>query len=421
MQKKVTTEILQRLRDAMRDSKLVANPLDALIVSTWDAHQSEYVAPCDCRRAFVSGFDGSAGSVVITTQLAALWTDGRYFLQAAEQMDENWTLMKSGLKETLSVEDWLVKVLPPNSRIGADPFLSPADSWKMLSKALTACGHLLVATKGNLVDTVWPDRPPRPCKPLLTLGLEFAGQSWEDKVRHIRSKMEQRQAVWLVITNLDEVAWLLNLRGNDVKYNPVFFSYILIGTKSLKLFIDAKRVAEEDVHTHLSLDNPSDESLRIEVLPYDSVLDTLRECCNQLGEGQKVWISERSSHVLNAAVPKMHRLQIPITPICMAKALKNPTEREGMRRAHIKDAVALSEFFCWLEKEMLKGGVTEMHAAEKSKEFRSQQKNYVDLSFDTISSSGPHGAVIHYKPTQQSDRPLSTNEIYLCDSGAQYK
>ncbi|NWS55248.1 XPP1 aminopeptidase, partial [Chunga burmeisteri] len=422
MSPKITTELLKQLRQVMKSPKYVQEPVQAYIVPSGDAHQSEYIAPCDCRRAFISGFDGSAGTAIVTEQHAAMWTDGRYFLQAAHQMDNNWTLMKMGLKDTPTQEDWLVSVLPEGSKVGVDPFIIPADQWKRMSKALRSAGHDLVPVKENLIDTIWTDCPQRPCKPLITLDLSYTGVSWRDKIVALRSKMAERKVLWFVVTALDEVAWLFNLRGSDVEYNPVFFAYAVIGMNTIRLFIDGDRMMDPAVREHLQLDSTLEPEFKIQVMPYGSILSELQALGAGLSPKEKVWLSDKASYALTEAIPKAYRYLTPYTPICIAKAVKNASETEGMRRAHIKDAVALCELFNWLEKEVVpKGTVTEIIAADKAEEFRSQQKDFVELSFATISSTGPNGAIIHYKPVPETNRTLSVNEIYLLDSGAQYK
>uniref|UniRef100_A0A8C9A233 Xaa-Pro aminopeptidase 1 n=1 Tax=Prolemur simus TaxID=1328070 RepID=A0A8C9A233_PROSS len=387
MAPKVTSELLRQLRQAMRNSEYVTEPIQAYIIPSGDAHQSEYIAPCDCRRAFVSGFDGSAGTAIITEEHAAMWTDGRYFLQAAKQMDSNWTLMKMGLKDTPTQEDWLVSVLPEGSRVGVDPMIIPTDYWKKMAKVLRSAGHHLIPVKENLVDKIWTDRPERPCKPLLTLGLDYAGISWKDKVADLRLKMAERNVMWFVVTALDEIAWLFNLRGSDVEHNPVFFSYAIIGLETIMLFIDGDRIDTPSVKEHLLLDLGLEAEYRIQVLPYKSILSELKTLCADVSPREKVWVSDKASYAVSEAIPKDHRCCMPYTPICIAKAVKNSAELEGMRRAHIKDAVALCELFNWLEKEVPKGGVTEISAADKAEEFRRQQVDFVDLSFPTISST----------------------------------
>ncbi|XP_063818716.1 xaa-Pro aminopeptidase 1 [Pseudophryne corroboree] len=421
MAPKITTELLRQLRLSLRATKSVSEPIQAYIVPSGDAHQSEYNAPCDCRREFICGFNGSAGTAVVTEQSAALWTDGRYFLQAAQQMDNNWTLMKMGLKDTPTQEDWLISVLPEGSRVGVDPFIIPSDQWKNLSLALKNAGHLLVAVQDNLIDAIWTDRPQRPCKPLITLGQNYTGLSWQEKILALRAKMTERKASWIVLTALDEVAWLFNLRGSDVAYNPIFFAYAIVGLDSIKLFISGDRLADPAVRQHLLLDSAPPAPFRVQLEPYESVLSGLQSVCAGLSPKEKVWISEKASHALTEAIPKTQRYLSQNTPICLAKAVKNASEIEGMRRAHVKDAVALCEFFNWLEKEIRSDTVTEISASDKAEVFRSQQEDFVELSFPSISSIGPNGAIIHYKPVPETDRKLSVNEIYLLDSGAQYK
>ncbi|XP_043911881.1 xaa-Pro aminopeptidase 1 [Protopterus annectens] len=421
MAPKLTSDLLRQLRQVMKNTKYVPEPIQAYIVPSGDAHQSESVAECDCRRAFISGFNGSAGTAIITEQHAAMWTDGRYFLAAAQQMDENWTLMKMGLKDTPTQQDWLIKVLPEGSKIGVDPYIIPADEWKRMSKALRSGGHSLIAVKQNLIDVVWTDRPPRTSNSLMVLGLKYAGITLQEKITALRGKMSEKHASWLVVSALDEVAWLFNLRGSDVEHNPVFFAYSVIGINSIRLFVSGDRVLDPTVREHLGLDSSPKSDFTVQILPYESFETELETICSSLNPKEKVWLSAKDSYGLTELIPEVHRYSTPYSPICLTKAVKNATELEGMKRAHIKDAVALCELFAWLEKEVPKGIVTEISAADKALEFRRQQEDFVDLSFSTISSSGPNGAIIHYCPSVETNRALTVNEVYLIDSGAQFK
>uniref|UniRef100_A0A4W6DF69 Xaa-Pro aminopeptidase 1 n=1 Tax=Lates calcarifer TaxID=8187 RepID=A0A4W6DF69_LATCA len=391
MSPKITGELLRQLRQAMRNCKYFSEPIQAYIIPSGDAHQSEYIAPCDCRREFICGFNGSAGTAIVTEQHAAMWTDGRYFLQASQQMDNNWTLMKMGLKETPSQEDWLISVLPENSKVGVDPWIIAADQWKNMSKALISAGHSLVAVQDNLIDAVWTDRPERPSTQLRTLGLEYTGMSWQDKIVTLRAKMTERKISWFVATALDEIAC-------TVKFSEIHYSLFTSATllKSTMLFVDLKRLADPALRDHLQLGSPSKPELSIQTFPYESVYTELQAICAALGPKDKVWICDKASCALTQVIPKAHRTPIPYTPLCLSKAVKNATEIQGMKMAHIKDAVALCELFAWLEKEIPKGNVTEISAADKAEELRSQQKDFVGLSFPTISSVGPNGAIIHY-------------------------
>ncbi|GAA6098049.1 xaa-Pro aminopeptidase 1 isoform X1 [Tachysurus ichikawai] len=352
MSPKITVELLRNLRQAMKNGKYFTEPIQAYIIPSGDAHQSEYIAPCDCRREFICGFNGSAGTAIVTEQHAAMWTDGRYFLQASQQMDNNWTLMKMGLKETPSQEDWLISILPENSNVGVDPWIFAADQWKSMAKTLKSAGHSLVAVQENLIDAVWEDRPARPSNQLSVLGLSYTGLSWQDKIVQLRGKMAERKISWFVVTALDEIAWLFNLRGSDIEYNPVFFAYAIVGISSIRLFIDTTRVEDPVVRQHLELDSAAKPELSVQCLPYESVFSELKAVCSTLGPKDKMWISDKASCALTQAIPKIHRSPIPYTPLCLAKAVKNSTEIQGMKNAHIRDAVALCELFAWLEKEM---------------------------------------------------------------------
>ncbi|KAF0037645.1 hypothetical protein F2P81_010519 [Scophthalmus maximus] len=252
--------------------------------------------------------DSCASTAIVTEQYAAMWTDGRYFLQASQQMDNNWTLMKM-------------------------------DQWKNMSKALSSAGHSLVVVQDNLIDAVWTDRPKRPSTRLRTLGLDYTG--------------------------------LFNLRGADIEYNPVFFAYTIVGMNTIRLFVDTNRLADPALRDHLQLDSPSKPELSVQTFPYESVYAELQAVCAALGPKDKVWICDKASCALTQAIPKAHRTPIPYTPLCLSKAVKNATEVQGMKMAHIKDAVALCELFAWLEKEIPGGTVTEISAADKAEEFRS--------------------------------------------------
>uniref|UniRef100_A0A672TAV9 X-prolyl aminopeptidase (aminopeptidase P) 1, soluble n=1 Tax=Sinocyclocheilus grahami TaxID=75366 RepID=A0A672TAV9_SINGR len=358
-----------------------------------------------------------SGTAIVTEQDAALWTDGRYFLQASQQMDNNWTLMKMGLKETPSQEDWLISVLPENSKVGVDPWIIAADQWKNMSKALSNAGHSLVVVQDNLIDAIWEDRPPRPSTKLIALGLKYAGQhiSLDDKqcrnlILKVRGKF--KNVSWFVVTALDEIAWLFNLRRSDIEYNPVFFAYAIIGISNIKLFVDSKRLLHPAVREHLELDSPSKPELTIQGFPYESVYTELQAVCAALAPKEKMWICDKVSCALTQVIPKAHRSAIPYTPLCLAKAVKSPTEIQGMKMAHVNQ---MCELFAWLEKEIPKGTVTEISVADKAEELHSQQKDFVGLSFPTISSVGPNGAVIHYRPLPETNRTLSLNEVYLID------
>lgn len=214
-------------------------PLSAYIIPSCDAHNSEYLAACDERRAFISGFDGSAGTAIVTAKEALMWTDGRYFLQASSQMDDNWTLMKVGQPKTPSRGDWLANHLEPGAVVGVDPFLMTVNEWNSMAKVLDGSNMKLVGVKQNLVDMVWGSaQPDRPNQPIVPLDIKFTGRSWQEKVSDMRVIMSERKVDLLVLSALDDVAWLLNLRGSDIMYNPVFFSYVVISQNEVCLFVN---------------------------------------------------------------------------------------------------------------------------------------------------------------------------------------
>ncbi|XP_067012527.2 xaa-Pro aminopeptidase ApepP isoform X2 [Anabrus simplex] len=407
-----TGNILTKLRALMKNTKYVKEPLQAYIVPSGDAHQSEYVADCDNRRAFISGFTGSAGTAVITDKEACLWTDGRYFLQATKEMDENWTLMKEGVPTTPTQEAWLSKTLPSGSRVGVDPALISYSVWKPMQTQLEDAGHHLVPVETNLVDLIWEDQPQRPVCAVNPLSVKYTGKTCKEKVQEVREKMKEKGATALVVTALDEVAWLLNLRGCDVPYNPVFFSFVIVTMNQVVLFVDEAKL-NTTVQNHFS-----EEDLLVKIMPYEKVDSFLKDMVGDQ-EG-KVWISNGSSYALVSIIPDKVRLT-EITPIALMKAIKNSVEINGMINAHIKDAAALCCYFAWLENELLhRRKVTEISGAKRLEEFRKEQEDFVGLSFETISSSGPNGAIIHYSPSPETDRAITSKELYLCDSGGQY-
>ncbi|KAJ9577057.1 hypothetical protein L9F63_006337 [Diploptera punctata] len=398
---------LQKLRSLMKNE-----PIQAYIIPSEDAHQSEYLAASDRRRAFISGFTGSAGTAIVTETEACLWTDGRYFLQAKEEMDEKWTLMKEGIPSTPTQGAWLVKNLPCGSRVGTDPNLIPYRTWKTLQTELDAGNITLVPVERNLVDLIWENKHFPSYNRVEPLSLRYTGKTSKEKVKEVRAEMSEKGARLLVVSALDEVAWLLNLRGSDIPYNPVFFSYVVLTMDDVHLFIDEYKLNDK-VYKQFK-----EEDLDVTVHPYERLRSFLVEQISE-NENGKIWVSSESSYALSAVVPEKRRVG-EITPIPVMKAIKNPVETEGMIKAHIRDAAAVCCYFTWLEKEIVKNTITEISGAEKLEEFRREQEDYVGPSFSTISSVGPHAAIIHYEPSKKTDRQITTDEIYLCDSGGQY-
>lgn len=409
---KKTGELLFALRKLMKELPNNLGSIQAYIVPSDDTHQSEYLAERDQRRAFISGFDGSAGTAVITEKEALLWTDGRYHNQASQQLDENWTLMKDGLPTTLSIDSWLTKNLEKGCKIGVDASLMSVRVWSPLDRSLRLAGCSLVAIQPNLIDLVWKDQPAAPSNKIIPLSTKYAGKTVAEKVKAVREKMKENKCSVLCITFLDEIAWLLNLRGTDIQYNPVFFSYVIVTLDQIILFVDETKL-EASVAAHFK-----DNQVTVTIKPYNAVQGTLKTLSSEVTD--MVWISSMSSYGLSSLVPEDKRFT-DITPISVLKAIKNDVETEGLKKCHIRDGMALCQYFAWLEQEIQIGNyVDEISGADKLESFRSKLENFMGLSFRTISSSGPNAAVIHYTPQSATNRQITDKEIYLCDSGAQF-
>ncbi|KAJ7868631.1 peptidase M24, structural domain-containing protein [Mycena olivaceomarginata] len=408
-----TVNTSQRL-DTLR--KLLAQEqVQAFVVPSEDQHSSEYLAECDERRAFISGFNGSAGCAVITAEQAFLFTDGRYFLQAEQQLDKNWTLMKQGLPDVPTWQEFLSKKIDPKSRIGIDSTLISAVDAEALTKALKPRGSELVSLSKNPVDSVWAqDRPPRPTSQVFSLDVKYSGESHSDKIKRLREEIAKKDGKAMVVTMLDEVAWLFNLRGADIAYNPVFFAYATITPDKATLFINPNQ-----------LDDAARRSLGDEVVieDYTTFFDKLGGLAKELNldGSQKVLLGDKSSLAVAEAVGEGKYVLQP-SLVAELKAIKNDTELEGFRQSHIRDGAALARYFAWLEEQLGSGNaeLNESQVADKLEEFRSELDLFRGLSFPTISSTGPNGAIIHYSPDANDCAVVKQDQIYLCDSGAQF-
>ncbi|KAI5928787.1 putative Xaa-pro aminopeptidase P [Camillea tinctor] len=413
MDKVNTTARLSELRKLMGENK----------VDVYNSHSSEYIAPCDARRAFISGFTGSAGCAVVTHDKAALATDGRYFNQAAKQLDDNWVLLKQGIQDVPTWQEWSAEQADGGKIVAVDPTLLTSGTAKKLSdKIVKSGGKELEPIAENLVDRVWgSDRPARPSEPVIVLGEQFSGKDVKTKLVDLRKELEKKKALGFVVSMLDEIAWLFNLRGNDIPYNPVFFSYAIVTPDEATLYIDSSKLSDES-KSYLSNNGVS-------IKPYKDIFDdatvlsdTARTNREDPQQGKKFLISNRASWALKRALGGDDMVEEIRSPLGDAKAVKNETELEGMRACHIRDGAALIEYFAWLEDQLInkKATVDEVVAADKLEAFRAQKKDFVGLSFPTISSTGPNAAVIHYKPERGNCATIDPNAVYLCDSGAQY-
>ncbi|RHZ74248.1 hypothetical protein CDV55_108106 [Aspergillus turcosus] len=409
-----TTERLARLRQLMQEHKV-----DVYIVPSEDSHQSEYIAPCDGRREFISGFSGSAGTAIVSMTKAALSTDGRYFNQASKQLDSNWVLLKRGVEGVPTWQEWTTEQAEGGKAVGVDPSLITASGARSLAETLKKNGSSLVGISQNLVDLVWDkDRPAPPREKVRVHPDKFAGKTFQEKIADLRKELENKKTAGFVISMLDEIAWLFNLRGSDIPYNPVFFAYAIITPTKAELYIDNDKLTPEVV-AHLGQD--------VVIKPYDSIFADAKALSDarkqEAGEATaKFLLSNKASWALSLSLGGEEHVEETRSPIADAKAIKNEAELAGMRACHIRDGAALIEYFAWLEHELVnkKTVLDEVDAADKLEQIRSKHDLFAGLSFDTISSTGPNGAVIHYKPEKGTCSIIDPGAIYLCDSGAQY-
>ncbi|XP_030251762.1 xaa-Pro aminopeptidase 2 [Sparus aurata] len=407
-----TTLRLQELRERMRPLNI-----SAYIIPGTDAHLSEYIAPRDNRVAFMTGFTGSAGTAVVTQTKAALWTDSRYWVQAERQMDCNWELEKD--VSISSVAEWLINEVPPGGEIGFDPFLFSLQTQENYNINLDSSNRSLKSIPANLVDQVWTERPPIPPDHLTRLPDRVIQRTWQMKVDHIRNQMRDNpyEPTALLLSALDETAWLFNLRGNDIPYNPFFYSYTLLTMDDIWLFVHLDRVTDE-LKEYLNASCVG--SLCVQLKSYDTVRDDLQKYVAQ--PGVKVWIgTEYTNYALYELItPEEKLMTSSYSPVLTTKAVKDETEQRILRDAHVRDAVAVIQLLMWLEKAVPEGKETELTAAEYVNNCRSKQKDSRGPSFETISASGPNAALAHYSPTEESSRRLTVDEMYLVDSGGQY-
>ncbi|NOG47601.1 MAG: aminopeptidase P family protein [Calditrichaeota bacterium] len=396
---------ISALRDLMKRENI-----KAYIIPSIDAHQSEYVPDLWQRRPWISGFTGSAGDVAITLDKGGLWTDGRYYAQATEQLaGSGIDLFKASEKDTPTIPAFLGTELNAGDKVGIDPKTFSFDQMQSLKKDIDQAGMDIDFTENNFVDRVWENQPGLPDRPIKVHTLKFAGESVESKLGRIRNEMKKNGSKAHVITMLDAIAWTFNLRGKDVDFNPVFIAYAIITEDSAKLFTKLSRVPDE-VHQFIGS--------QVEILDYPEFDNHLL----QLAESaEKVWIDGATTNYwIVSTLAKKCALVNSMSPVIKFKAIKNDAELDGYRACHVRDGVAMVNFLHWLEGAVPTGGVTEMSAAKKLEGFRKEQDMFQGPSFGTISSYKIHGAIIHYSVTEESDIPLNPTGVYLIDSGGQY-
>lgn len=404
--KEYIAQRLEALREVMRREKL-----DAFIFPSTDPHNSEYVPDRWKGREWISGFNGSAGTAVVTMHSAALWTDSRYFIAAADQLsDTEFQLMKLKIEGTPTISEWLGSELREvsSAQVGVDGMCNSAANVEVLVSDLRREGGITVRTNLDPLDIVWTDRPQIPASKVEMQPVELAGETVASKLTRIRKALRDLHADGMLMSALDDVAWTLNLRGTDVHCTPVFVSYLLISTTSATLYINKEKLTPE-VEAHL-------ESQGVKMAGYDDVRKGIKE----YAEYNILLDPNETNYTLSRLVDVQEVIRHK-SPIPAMKAIKNEAEIRGYRSAMLKDGIALVKFLRWLKPAVEAGGQTEISIDKKLTSLRAEQPLFRDISFDTIAGYGAHGAIVHYEATPETDIPLEPHGLLLLDSGAQYQ
>ncbi len=402
----VIEQRLEALRDVMRRERLAA-----FVFPSTDPHNGEYVPDHWKGREWISGFNGSAGTAVVTLASAALWTDSRYFIAAEQQLaDTEYELMRLRVESTPTIGEWLGRELTDSDikEVGIDGNVGSWNEVEALAADLRREGGLTLRTNFDPLDVVWKDRPSIPLNAVDVHGLEFAGETAPDKIRRIRKNLRKKHADGILVAALDSIAWALNLRGSDVHCNPVFVSYLLITSQRVTLFVDSRKLSAA-VKEYL-------RGIGVEQKEYTEVNEALRRYPDY-----SILIDPDEVNYTLAKTVKCGNVVRGESPIPMMKAVKNPVEIEGFRRAMLRDGVALVKFMRWLKPAVERGGETEMSVDRKLTALRAEQDLFCGVSFDTIAAYQEHGAIVHYEATSETDSPLRPEGFLLLDSGAQYK
>ncbi|KAG5500324.1 hypothetical protein JIQ42_04661 [Leishmania sp. Namibia] len=394
--------VLRAVRDKMREATVAA-----LIVPGTDAHNSEYVASHLQCRAFVSNFHGSAGTALITMERALLWTDGRYWLAAEEEKYPEFDLMKQGRPEVPSMEEWITVNLGTKTPVGMCPYVATVAEWERLSRQFDLC------PVPNIIQDMMP--PEKSVQKMYVRPSEFCGASCQERRAAILAEVEKKNCDVIVLSALDEIAWLTNLRGGDVDYNPVFYAYAVIDKhyEKVRLYVNLSKVT--DAVRHACEDH-------IDFCPYEQLEADLKK----LPQGRKALVDE---HQTSEAVFRILKdagtetVRVVCGPAQKLKGIKNPVELKGFRDCHMRDGAALTRYLAWLHDQVVNKGVTDLNeynVAKKLGEFRAEEKHFVQLSFCTVSAIGPNGAACHYSPAKTGSATIRKDQLYLVDSGAQY-
>lgn len=395
---------IENIRDLMKEKNIYA-----YIVPSSDYHQSEYVGDYFKSREFMSGFTGSSGTLIISMDEAGLWTDGRYFIQAEQELkDSGIKLFKMGEEGVPTIEEYLLEKLPKNSTLGFDGRVMSVKEGQSLANKLAFKG-INIEYKYDLVNDIWEDRCLLPTEKAFLLGTEYSGESFSDKLSRIRAVMKEKKATTHILASLDDIAWLFNIRGRDVKSNPVVLSYAVISIDSVYLFIDKNKIGE-DIRAELSKEN-------VQIKGYEEVYEFIKN----IDENEVVLIdTSKVNYAIYNNIPSNVQKIEERNPSILFKSIKNEIELKNIRNSHIKDGVAFTKFMYWLKNNIGKIEITEISATQKLEEFRREQDKFIEPSFSTIAAYKDHAAMMHYSATEESNYKLEPRDLFLVDSGGQY-
>ena len=395
-------ERLAALRQCMKEKNI-----DVYVVPTADFHQSEYVGEHFKARKFITGFSGSAGTALITLTDARLWTDARYFLQAAKEMEGNTVqLMKMGEPEVPTINEYIEEILKPGETLGFDGrvvSLGEGEAYAAIAEKKGASVNYQV----DLIDEAWENRPPLSEEPAFELDVKYAGETVASKLERIRKEMEKAGANTHVVSTIDDICWMLNIRGNDIAFFPLVLSYAIITMNSVELYIDERKL-DAELREKLAKDG-------VRLHPYNDIYEDVK----QFTSDDVVMIDpEKLNYALFNNIPAKVKTVEQRNPAILMKALKNPVEVENIRKAQIKDSVAHVRFMKWLKENVSKMKITEMSASDKLDEFRAEMGNFIRPSFEPICSYGEHAAMVHYMSSPETDVQLKEGNFFLTDTGA---
>ncbi|XP_024082650.1 xaa-Pro aminopeptidase ApepP-like [Cimex lectularius] len=407
---------LAELRKCFDDLDLVEVPIKAYVVPYHDEHINEYLPDCAKRLKYLTGFTGLAGTAIITQTDTCLWTDSRFYHLAEREIFPGWVLMRTGLPSVPNESDWLRTKLPPGSYVGADAKVIPYPMWNSFKDELNQWGIVLIPVVKNLVDLVWGyDKPIAPNNKLIRVPIEYSGMAASQKLLKVYEKMKSNNVDMLIICALDDIAWLLNLRGSDVPYNPLFYAFAVIIKLNVHVFISEYQITDK-IRNHFQR-----EDICIRLHPYENFYTFVKEIViAEKAHVNKVWIPSITPFAVYDLIPEEKQF-CECSPIQLMKAIKTEKEVEGMINAHIKDGIALCQFFCWLESQWKTEEITEMDAVTKLEFFQMKEALYVGSSLQTISAMGKSSSKPHYTPSIYENNPLNDRNVYLLEAGAHYQ